>query len=83
MTVGDLRQYAKNFINNMGMGLYPVLIFLTLMSIMLVEFTILLWPYSAYMYCVAFVFFYVVGRARKWAKTDDTKIVEGEIDLEE
>lgn len=57
----------------MGNAIYPVLVFLIGMAIMLVEFTVLLWPYSGYIWGVAFVFFYVVGRLRKWAETDEKK----------
>lgn len=55
----------------MGWAIYPVTAFLIVISIMLVEFTILLWPYSGYVWGVTCVFFYVVNRVRKWAETDE------------
>lgn len=71
MTIGELRGRVKNSINFMGNAIYPVVMFLVVMSLMLVQFTILLWPYSGYMLIVACAFFYVVGRVRKWAETDE------------
>ncbi len=71
MTVGELRRLIKHAINDMGNAIYPVLVFLIVTTAMLVQFTVLLWPYSGYTWGVAVVFFYVVGRVRKWAEPDD------------
>ncbi len=73
MTVGEIRRLIKHAINDMGKGIYAVLVFLIVISIMMVQFTILLWPYSGYTWCAAAVFFYVVNRVRKWAEPEDTK----------